>query len=304
MPLARRSRFPGSPLPWKGRCLPAHASLRPPAQSPTRRLPARLSESHDEQGPSAHEPRLAGFDGGAGRPPVSSRVPDGRARHRLGVADPVVRRELPHPAEAPEGVGPRLLDDLDARRLAAHRDQPAAAAAAAGAAADAGRPLHALPGPHSRSGTGRPPAARSDRRAPRPALPALRDEQLRNGCGARAGSRGHVGSGDAPDLRAPVLSPSRLHRGARGQRVGVPRARVRPSALQLPRHPGAPPAQERPDRQSLPRRARLLRGRSPAHACCYRARCFKTTELFVREAGIPEGKWSIAFQSRLGRDPC
>jgi ferrochelatase len=42
---------------------------------------------------------------------------------------------------------------------------------------------------------------------------------------------------------------------------------------------------------------------SPAHATCYRAQCFKTTELFVKQAGIPEGRWSISFQSRLGRDP-
>ncbi len=42
---------------------------------------------------------------------------------------------------------------------------------------------------------------------------------------------------------------------------------------------------------------------SPAHAFCYRAQCFKTTELFVRQAGIPTGKWSVSFQSRLGRDP-
>jgi ferrochelatase len=42
---------------------------------------------------------------------------------------------------------------------------------------------------------------------------------------------------------------------------------------------------------------------SPAHATCYRAQCFKTVAAFVRQAGVPEGKFSIAFQSRLGRDP-
>ena len=42
---------------------------------------------------------------------------------------------------------------------------------------------------------------------------------------------------------------------------------------------------------------------SPAHATCYRAQCFKTVEAFVKEAKIPIGKFSIAFQSRLGRDP-
>jgi len=42
---------------------------------------------------------------------------------------------------------------------------------------------------------------------------------------------------------------------------------------------------------------------SPAHATCYRAQCFQTTKAFVAKAGIPQGKYSIAFQSRLGRDP-
>ena len=42
---------------------------------------------------------------------------------------------------------------------------------------------------------------------------------------------------------------------------------------------------------------------SPAHATCYRAQCFKTVSAFVKEAKIPDGKFSIAFQSRLGRDP-
>jgi len=42
---------------------------------------------------------------------------------------------------------------------------------------------------------------------------------------------------------------------------------------------------------------------SPAHATCYRAQCFKTVAAFVRLAGVPKEKYSIAFQSRLGRDP-
>jgi len=40
---------------------------------------------------------------------------------------------------------------------------------------------------------------------------------------------------------------------------------------------------------------------SPAHATCYRAQCFKTTQAFVKKAGVSH--YSIAFQSRLGRDP-
>lgn len=42
---------------------------------------------------------------------------------------------------------------------------------------------------------------------------------------------------------------------------------------------------------------------SPAHATCYRAQCFKTVAAFVREAGIPPQRYSVSFQSRLGRDP-
>lgn len=42
---------------------------------------------------------------------------------------------------------------------------------------------------------------------------------------------------------------------------------------------------------------------SPAHATCYRAQCFATTRAFVKRAGIPEGRYSVSFQSRLGKDP-
>ena len=36
---------------------------------------------------------------------------------------------------------------------------------------------------------------------------------------------------------------------------------------------------------------------------CYRAQCFETTRSLVRELGIPEGKYTTSFQSRLGNDP-
>jgi ferrochelatase len=41
---------------------------------------------------------------------------------------------------------------------------------------------------------------------------------------------------------------------------------------------------------------------SPAHATCYRAQCFQTVAGFVKQAGVPAGKYSVSFQSRLGRD--
>ncbi len=44
-------------------------------------------------------------------------------------------------------------------------------------------------------------------------------------------------------------------------------------------------------------------GEHPAHATCYRAQCFKTVAAFVEATGLGEGQYSVAFQSRLGRDP-
>jgi len=42
---------------------------------------------------------------------------------------------------------------------------------------------------------------------------------------------------------------------------------------------------------------------SPAHATCYRAQCYQTTKVFAEKAGLPRGKYSVSFQSRLGKDP-
>jgi ferrochelatase len=42
---------------------------------------------------------------------------------------------------------------------------------------------------------------------------------------------------------------------------------------------------------------------SPAHATCYRAQCFKTVAAFVKRTGVPAGKFSVSFQSRLDREP-
>jgi ferrochelatase len=42
---------------------------------------------------------------------------------------------------------------------------------------------------------------------------------------------------------------------------------------------------------------------SPAHRTCYRAQAFATVRAFVEKAGVPADKFSISFQSRLGRDP-
>ncbi|MBI1785747.1 ferrochelatase [Candidatus Sumerlaeota bacterium] len=42
---------------------------------------------------------------------------------------------------------------------------------------------------------------------------------------------------------------------------------------------------------------------SAAHATCYRHQVFETTKAFVAKGGVPEGKYSNSFQSRLGKDP-
>lgn len=42
---------------------------------------------------------------------------------------------------------------------------------------------------------------------------------------------------------------------------------------------------------------------SPAHATCYRAQCLATTAAFVKLGGVPKEKYSVSFQSRLGKDP-
>jgi len=41
---------------------------------------------------------------------------------------------------------------------------------------------------------------------------------------------------------------------------------------------------------------------SPAHEFCYRHQCYETTKLVIKKLGIPEGKYSQTFQSRLAGD--
>ena len=40
---------------------------------------------------------------------------------------------------------------------------------------------------------------------------------------------------------------------------------------------------------------------SPAHATCYRHQILRTTRCFVEQAGLDQGHYSLAYQSRLGR---
>jgi ferrochelatase len=41
----------------------------------------------------------------------------------------------------------------------------------------------------------------------------------------------------------------------------------------------------------------------PAHKTCYRAHCYKTVQAFVKRMGLAAGSYSVAFQSRLGKEP-
>ena len=36
-------------------------------------------------------------------------------------------------------------------------------------------------------------------------------------------------------------------------------------------------------------------------AVCYRGQCLRTAQAFARKMGLPDGKWSVSFQSRLGK---
>jgi protoporphyrin/coproporphyrin ferrochelatase len=42
---------------------------------------------------------------------------------------------------------------------------------------------------------------------------------------------------------------------------------------------------------------------SPAHRTCYRAQCFATVKAFAEATDLPRERYSIAFQSRLGKEP-
>jgi ferrochelatase len=42
---------------------------------------------------------------------------------------------------------------------------------------------------------------------------------------------------------------------------------------------------------------------SEAHAFCYRHQCFETAKLLAAKLHLPKERWSLAFQSRLGKDP-
>lgn len=67
---------------------------------------------------------------------------------------------------------------------------------------------------------------------------------------------------------------------------------------------------ERQIKKSDPTGHHCLRGpncceskQNPALGVCYRAQCFATARTLAEWCGLSKDKWSVAFQSRLGRDP-
>ncbi len=66
---------------------------------------------------------------------------------------------------------------------------------------------------------------------------------------------------------------------------------------------------ERHLHKSDPTRAHCLRvpdcceHPGPARPTCYRAQCLRTARAVARSLDLPAERWSVAFQSRLGRDP-
>ena len=168
----------------------------------------------------------------------------------------------------------------------------------------AGRAGDALPAP-VHPGSGAQPGAKGRGRSPAHSpVPALCDVELRDRRGAGEGSGRGDRAENAAAGAAAVLRPARLHCGAGGQRAGVSPAGLRPSAVQLSRPAGAAHAQGRSHRAATVwPTENCCETPSPAHATCYRAQCFKTVAAFVKQAGVPKEKYSVAFQSRLGRDP-
>ena len=81
--------------------------------------------------------------------------------------------------------------------------------------------------------------------------------------------------------------------------------RARPDHLLMSYH-GLP---ERQVRKSAPGSDRCLDDPAccasirPDNARCYRAQCHATSRALARELELEDGRWSVAFQSRLGRTP-
>ena len=47
----------------------------------------------------------------------------------------------------------------------------------------------------------------------------------------------------------------------------------------------------------------LILRQVPANCWCYRMQCFSTARALAQRVGLEPGKWTVSFQSRLGRTP-
>ena len=104
--------------------------------------------------------------------------------------------------------------------------------------------------------------------------------------------------------RAALLRSSRLHPGHDGQCVGVFEAGLRPLAFQFSRHPREAFAQSPIPPAAIAWRSRIAAGgQSRSWPPAIARNVSKRWKPLCGTASIPKDKHSIAFQSRLGREP-
>ncbi len=102
---------------------------------------------------------------------------------------------------------------------------------------------------------------------------------------------------------AAVLRSAGVPRRPGGQCQAVPGAGLRSPAAEFPRFARAPPdASSTLPAQHCFKNDDCCKNASPeVLATCYRAQCLRSRVPFAKRMGLPEGKWSVSFQSRLGR---
>jgi hypothetical protein len=199
------------------------------------------------------------------------------------------------------GVRACLRKSLDEGRFAAGRHQPACSRTFAKARQRAGGTGNALSKSLHRIRREKTGGEGRDGRFAHPAVSALRDVQLRNRRRARAGSRCAARAADEaqppyfdqPDYIAALVASAADYFKKDYDHLlfsfhGIPERHIKKSDTTGCHCLATPNCCETP---------------SPARATCYRAQCFKTAALFIEKAGVPAGKWSVSFQSRLGKDP-
>ena len=172
---------------------------------------------------SSREPRVARLAHRSGRAPLLTRVPDGPARARRPMARAILRSQRHYSADPPSRVRPRLLDDLDQRRVATHCHEPTCAGEAAAATQRPRRVGHALSDSVDREGGEVARGAGDHGNIPHPVVPSLRDVELRVGGRAGAGHRATRSSWHDARNHASLLRSPGLHQRAGGHSERRPR---------------------------------------------------------------------------------